>query len=303
MAIHQLDSAESLFRKELRDGKDLNNQIAGNKGLQEVFEQREISDSIAKYANIGYHLNDSAYSLSEMQNIQRLSASYNYQHNRQLAQEKEQKARLAYLVLAFVLVSMIAFIMAGLYLFSLYKKKKEKELNHFIQDKHNLEIAKAELESLRSSEQQASEEQILAYSNEIARLQKQVENSRHLYEQRITKLENTIDNHKLIKDLHSKANGNPYEAATNEDFQRLTELIGDLIPTFYTALHSPRVSLRLIEYRVCILIRFHFKSNEIWKLTETSDGYIANLKKRIYHKIFGMPGTAKDLDIWLMNIK
>ena len=70
LAIHQLDSAEHLFRKERKDGKDMNNQIAGSKGLQELYEEKRIPDSIAKYAKLSYELNDSAYLLSEMQNIQ-----------------------------------------------------------------------------------------------------------------------------------------------------------------------------------------------------------------------------------------
>ena len=89
---NQLDSAEYLFRKELRDGKDLNNQIAGCKGLQELYEKKKNSDSTAKYANLGYILNDSAYSLSEMQNIQKLQASYNYNHQQFLAEKNARKA-------------------------------------------------------------------------------------------------------------------------------------------------------------------------------------------------------------------
>ena len=95
-----LDFAEYLFRRELRDGKDLNNQIAGCKGLQEVFERRKNVDSIAKYANLGYILNDSAYSLAEMQNIQKFQASYNYNHQKFLAEKKALEARIAWLALA-----------------------------------------------------------------------------------------------------------------------------------------------------------------------------------------------------------
>ena len=102
IAINQLDSAEYMFRKELRDGKDLNNQIAGCKGLQKVYEQKHISDSIAKYANLGYLLNDSAYSLSEMQNIQKFQASYNYNHLKYKVEKKELEAERAWLVVALV---------------------------------------------------------------------------------------------------------------------------------------------------------------------------------------------------------
>ena len=102
LAIHLLDSAEYMFRKELRDGKDLNNQIAGCKGLQKVFEIHRISDSIAKYATLSYNLNDSAYSLSEMKNIQTLQASYNYNHIKFLAEKKQLEAKVAWLIIALI---------------------------------------------------------------------------------------------------------------------------------------------------------------------------------------------------------
>ena len=108
LSVGKMDSAEYLFRKELEEGKDLNNQIAGCKGLQRVFERKEIPDSIAKYANLGYTFNDSAYSLSEMQNIQRLQASYNYNHKKQLAEQKAREAERAWLIV--VILSLVVFI-------------------------------------------------------------------------------------------------------------------------------------------------------------------------------------------------
>ena len=112
LAIHQLDSAEYMFRKELRNGKDMNNQIAGCKGLQKVYEQRRNSDSIAKYATQSYELNDSAYSLSEMQNIQKMQASYNYNHIKFLAEKKKLEVERAWLVTALIA---LLFIIIGVY--------------------------------------------------------------------------------------------------------------------------------------------------------------------------------------------
>ena len=112
LAIHKLDSAENLFRMELRDGKDLNNQIAGCKGLQKVYEQRKVSDSIAKYATLSYEFNDSAYSLSEMQSIQKFQASYDYNHIKYKAEKKELEAERAWLIVALV---SILFIIIGVY--------------------------------------------------------------------------------------------------------------------------------------------------------------------------------------------
>lgn len=114
LATHQLDSAEYWFRKELRDGKDIRNQIAGSKGLQEVFEKKKNSDSIAKYATLAYELNDSAYSLSEMDNIQKYQASYNYNYHRFLAKQKESEAKIAWLT------AIIVILIAGILLWRFF---------------------------------------------------------------------------------------------------------------------------------------------------------------------------------------
>lgn len=109
LATDQIDSSEYLFRKELRDGKDLNNQIAGCKGLQKIYEHKKIPDSIAKYATLSYELNDSAYSLSEMQNIQKLQASYNYNHKKHLAEKKTLEAERAWLIVTLIILMVMIF--------------------------------------------------------------------------------------------------------------------------------------------------------------------------------------------------
>lgn len=114
LATNQLDSAEYWFRKELRDGKDIRNQIAGSKGLQEVFEKKKNSDSIAKYATLAYELNDSAYSLSEMDNIQKYQASYNFNYHKFLAKQKESEAKIAWLT------AIIVILIAGILLWRFF---------------------------------------------------------------------------------------------------------------------------------------------------------------------------------------
>lgn len=122
LAVNKLDSAEEIFRKELRYGKDLNNQIGGNKGLQEVFEKKRITDSIAKYATLTYELNDSVYSLSEMQNIQKLQASYNYNHNKYLTEQKKMEAKMLLLLLLFVIVAIVIIGILFIHRYYIYKK-------------------------------------------------------------------------------------------------------------------------------------------------------------------------------------
>ena len=148
MAIQQLDSAEYFFRKELRDSKDINNQIAGCKGLQMVYERRRITDSIAKYAKLSYELNDSAYLQSEMQNIQKFQASYNYNHHKFLAEQSEKKAQqslnvlIAVVALVFIL-SLLAFIW-----FRSYRARRKAEILQYHKDLETLEKLQTELQDI-----------------------------------------------------------------------------------------------------------------------------------------------------------
>ncbi|MBO7046102.1 MAG: hypothetical protein J6W38_07090 [Prevotella sp.] len=123
LAAGKIDSAEYMFRRLLSEGLTLNHQIAGNKGLQEVYERRGISDSIAKYAKLGYELNDSAYLLSEMQNIQKFQASYNYNHNKNLAEQKKLEAKILLLILLFVIVIVIVVGFLFIKRYLTYKKE------------------------------------------------------------------------------------------------------------------------------------------------------------------------------------
>lgn len=122
LAVSQLDSAEYLLRLLLRSCSTMNHKIAANKGLQQVYTLRGISDSIAKFANLSYELNDSAYSLSEMENIQKLQASYNYNHNKLLA---EQKAYEVERMKNLLLIILIAILVLGLFVARKYSDMRK----------------------------------------------------------------------------------------------------------------------------------------------------------------------------------
>ena len=301
LATNQLDSAEYLFRKELRDGKDLNNQIAGCKGLQELYEKKKISDSIAKYANLGYILNDSAYSLSEMQNIQKLQASYNYNHQQFLAEKNARKAErtVAWLV---VVSALLVVLLLAIYLFyQKYKADKERAQAEYRLNQSKLEEAQSELLELRERNQDA-DALINKRAEEIKALQKRIDE----YQSRqdsydSATLEDRIDNSEIVKELNALLELNPVQSATQSQMRELKKFVNEQIPYFYDSLNEPQL-LRPIEYEVCVLTRCHFKPASICKLLNRSDGYIANLRKGILLKVYGIKGFPKDLDERIMKI-
>lgn len=299
--INHIDSAEYFFRKELCEGKDLNNQIAGSKGLQKIYEKKKISDSIAKYANLGYILNDSAYSLSEMQNIQKLQASYNYNHQQFLAEKNARKAErtVAWLV---VVSALFVVLLLAIYLFyQKYKADKERAQAEYRLNQSKLEEAQSELLELRERNQDA-DALINKRAEEIKALQKRIDE----YQSRqdsydSATLEDRIDNSEIVKELNALLELNPVQSATQSQIRELKKFVNEQIPCFYESLNALQV-LRPIEYEVCVLTRCHFKPASICKLLNRSDGYIANLRKGILLKVYGIKGSPKDLDERIMKM-
>jgi len=301
IAINQLDSAEYMFRKELRDGKDLNNQIAGCKGLQKVYEQKHISDSIAKYANLGYLLNDSAYSLSEMQNIQKFQASYNYNHQKQLSEEKANEARNAYIAIGVIIVMILFVAVIACLWYGHLRTEQQLKDTQYLQMQNQLEQAQSDLMELQDKNENVTD-QILKKSMEVIDLQAQIAKfQRSLSFKNHIDLEDNLRNAAIIQELTVLLGSNPVQSATQGQLREVRKLINELIPNFYEVLNHPQ-TLRPVEYETCLLIRCHFKPSSIGKLLDRDDAYISNLRKGILLKVYGIKGSPKELDERIMQI-
>ena len=302
VTANQLDSAEYMFRKELRNGKDLNNQIAACVGLQRVYDQRKNSDSIAKYASLSYELNDSAYSLSEMQNVQKMQASYNYSHNKLLAEQNALKVERSKNILFIVIALFLVLILFGYYMFSKYKGKKEKELINFRNDLQSLEKIQTELQDICSEESLSPVELFEKRHKEITDILNRVVTYKRKVKQTPEMLEQRLDNSYIVVHLRDLAEANPYQTASIGDFKNLRELINSEIPHFYTTLNTPKYTLTPIEYEVSMLLRVHFSPIEIHRLTGASPSYISNMRSRLLLKIWGIHGSPKDYDERILSI-
>ena len=86
------DSAEYYFRKELRDGKDFNNQNAASKGLAELYQRLHQPDSVAKYYKYAYAMSDSLYAQRTAKEIERIQAMYDYTRHQAIAHQEQKKA-------------------------------------------------------------------------------------------------------------------------------------------------------------------------------------------------------------------
>ncbi len=298
LGVNKVDSAESLFRKELSQATDLNNRIAGCKGLQAVYSRKGIVDSIAKYANLGYVLNDSAYSLSEMQNIQKFQVSYNYNHHKLLAEQSKRNAELS--IILFISFAVI-FLVGGVTAFASYRSKKQKELAEYRQNLEALGKIQSELQELCGEDSDVPA--LIARKNEeINHLQNRIsEYQKHQANKEKASLEDRLTHSKVVKDLSGLLGENPVRQASREQIRQIANLLNEQIPSFYNELNAS-VVLRPIEYEVCMLIRCHFKPSSVGKLLGLDEAYVSNVRRRILHKIYGIEGYPRDLDERIMKI-
>ena len=296
LGINKVDSAEYLFRKELRQATDLNNRIAGCKGLQEVYSRKGIVDSIAKYANLGYILNDSAYSLSEMQNIQKFQASYNYNHQKILAEQSKKKAQQSLNTLIVVIALVAILSMLTLFWFRSYRTKREAEILQYRKDLETLEKLQTELQDICSEEKLSPWELFEKKQEEIVAILDRVAAYKRKTKQPLATLEDRLANAPVVKRLKDYANANPYQKASQADFAELRGLLNEEMPHFYTTLNTPRYTQTEIEYDVSMLLRVRFSPMDIHKLTGLSPSYVSNMRSRLLLRVFGLDGTPADYD-------
>jgi hypothetical protein len=255
LQANQTDSAEYFFRKELRDGLDINNQIAGRKGLQLLYEKLGKADSVAKYAAEGYAMSDSVYMVSESQNLQSLQAMFDYTHKQLMVEQKTSELRNTRLYLAIAVISLLLVIFIVLYI---------------IQRRDKLHAAAT-----------------ANYQSIIRELS----------------IEDRLGCSPVTTHLQELANSNPPEVADAADIKSLKTLISDNIPTFFDTVNPPQQMLSEQEYVVCLLTRLAFPSVSIDRLTGVSEGYTSKLKSRLYKKLTGKDGSAKDFEHWIMAVK
>ena len=236
-----------------------------------------------------------------MQNIQKFQASYNFNHQKFLAEKNERKAELTRMWLIFAVISFVILALSAYFIFEKYKADKERELSDYRLNLSKLVEVQSEVLELREKSTDATL-LIDKKTEEIKELQAKIEN----YQKRqnsydAATLEDRIENAVIVKDLKTLLESNPIQTATQGQLRELKKFINEQIPCFYEDLNSSQV-LRPVEYEVCMLIRCHFKPSSVGKLLGLDDAYISNLRRRILHKVYRIEGNPKDLDERIMAI-
>ena len=121
--VAHFDSAEHYFRKELRTASDVDNQIAANKGLFELYAVYYQKDSLVKYARLCDSIATTAHNDIEMETILQMHSLYEYSEFEKKAIYEKQKAKDARTIAAILFLTCISISLLFLLLYRDIRQK------------------------------------------------------------------------------------------------------------------------------------------------------------------------------------
>ena len=325
LITHQYDSAEYYFRKELRDGRDFNNQNCGSAGLAQLFYQTHRPDSAFKYAMYSHEMCDSFYAQRATDAVAQTKELYDYsRHQREAQQEKERAAREREKFRYGVIVAVLAAIVVGSAVWRQRKRQKaayQKAMSLLASAQNdilNLKSHEADLRATIAEKEkhiQESEDKLATEQSEMEELRQKAD----ALSVRITEKERTIESQKAILEKHQQRerlttdsaerlinNSDIYQvlkkkvdygqSLTDDEWQQLTELIIEALPGFYSLLSSKMHALNILDYQVCVLDRLHVGPRQIHHMLGISEAYASRIRTKLHTIFFNEEGTGKDFD-------
>jgi len=292
LAVGKTDSARYYFQKTLQGGW----KESGNRGLLAVYEKKNNSDSIAKYAKLYVSANDSNYLHVNQEKVHQISAMYDYSRHQQMAKEKAKEvSKLWNIIFAILFISLLA---VGSFYF--YRTRKLAKINRLTEKRTELENLltekQQELELQKSNSDIISEKQY----EEIEQLKKQIEN----YQKRVS--DNLTGKQRLFYDsdiyqhfMSYKSESFRHQPPTEQEWQSLTTLFRKSFPRYHRFIMEEN-SLTSDQFKVCVLARLFMPVYAMARILDVDGDRITRIKSQVNKKLF-KDETAKTLENHLKN--
>ena len=327
LGIQQYDSAEMYLRRCLavrimseKDDpmrKTFNCWHAACKGLSDLYLHKGVSDSVAKYARLSERFNDSLHARGYLMEALRMKRLYDYsEHLRMEHLLRDQTDKMNSWVVtlgAIIFLLLLAGAIAILYRYIEKKRYKEnmrelrsrEEVLDLLQDirkRQSLQLKVQDDSSVANFEavlRRNAEENVSQIDRMIRRQKREIE---RLLRGALSMTGNFTSGALLLSDSVCKEF---LEMSRQKDFQpdkeqwrELERVFDEKLPHIMSTLRScPQVSL--MEMRVCMMIRLGISTSAIARLTGNSRPNVSMIKKRIYTKLTGLDGSAKELESYL----
>lgn len=316
---NKLDSAEFFFRKELREGRDFNNQNAGSRGLALVYQQKHVPDSTAKYALYSYAMNDSVYAQMATDKVEQMQALYDYSRHQEIAQQerdKREKTEKEKETIRNICIALLFLVFLSAYLTRREKKKRQLEHAKYEKSVANLAKAQTELNRLRSQKEDfaaiASDlEQMRAHEyelnimieekeKEVEELQTEIEAYKEKAKVQDVSAEDILKSSPIFENIKKKADRGTI--LSEDEWQELNKLVIETLPNFYNFISSKKHNLNNNEFKICILRRLDFTPKTIAYMLNLSPSSITKIRNNMSKKLFGEEDNSKEFDKMLKQL-
>ena len=147
----------------------------------------------------------------------------------------------------------------------------------------------------------------LGDENSLLRLELEEKKATLDYNNKVARLENEKREHAetmiFSSDVYQRIQTclNSGRSLTAQDWTELTEVVNSVYTGFTEKLYSLyRMSEQ--DYHVSLLIKVRIQPKDIALLTAHSKESVASTRSRLYSKVFGMKGSSKDWDDFILSL-
>lgn len=296
LSVHNLDSAEYYFRKEIKYGY----RYDGYRGLLNVYRARNVSDSIVHYSLLFETALDSLHNNMEIDAIQRMSSLYNYNRSQKQAEDERLKAQKAMGILNRIILVTVILLFAVIGICWLYRKnKKEKqkkitELENALKDtKDQRALVQEELRKLKAkdyvgiiAEKEKQEAELTKRIKQLQAENNQYKKSPNSYQKDDVDGFLRCDTANLFirKAAHKTERLMPNEAEWKLLLSEFSKYAPNSIQRFSTNNTKP---LSELEQHVCLLLILGIPEKVISIMVNSAPTTISNAKARANEKLYG----------------
>ena len=273
--LNQLDSAELYYRKIYRPNMSHMSANPMYKGLLSVYQKKNKSDSIAKYAELYCISNDSSSIIKDQELTAKMSASYNYSRHQRLAEQRKRELAGTRRNAAIGIAMLLLMLCLIVYFNKRYQTKKRIEINALTR---NLIAAEEELEKARKA--QSVEKDIESLESQLAALRQEKVQVRQ------ADLEKAFFRTPIYETFHRlsvhRVNQIP---PTDSDWEEMSKLFAHHFPAYYHFIHQEH-RLSPEQERYAMMVRLGFDDQQIGIIMDKDRKRINNIKALIGEKIW-----------------
>ncbi len=286
LAVGNIDSAQFYFRQAVVNGQ----KEAGYQGLLSVFEQKNTSDSIAKYAKLFAAANDSSYLRVNQQQVEQVRASYNYRKHVKEAQRLKEANTLRGWLLCLGLLTLLVLLFLLLWVRAKARERKRRlqelhRIHEELQAKYALltEDYEQKLEEMKLQQEQAAD------SEDSQSLSQKMEALSFAIRKANIKKEEIAMNTAHIQEsaVFRRLQDEPTIARSDEGiWPEVEAVINEAYPGFSDRLQLLLPKMSDKEWQVSLLLKAQLTHQLIAEIICETQGGESNIRRRLSKKLF-----------------